>query len=76
MILPYRSTLVSADGVEILMANCICATCKRYMDCTGEELCELCEISYEHAEERNKQEMKRMTDAPHIIENEVWDTQP
>ena len=38
------------------MANCICFNCKRPMDCTGEDLCDLCEYdreqvlaSFEHA---------------------------
>jgi hypothetical protein len=25
------------------MANCVCYLCKRPMDCTGEDLCDLCE---------------------------------
>ena len=26
------------------MANCVCQICKRRMDCSGEFLCDLCEI--------------------------------
>ena len=26
------------------MAFCCCLSCGRHMDCTGEELCDLCEI--------------------------------
>jgi hypothetical protein len=26
------------------MANCVCYNCKRPMDCTGEDLCDICEI--------------------------------
>jgi hypothetical protein len=26
------------------MANCVCWICKRPMDCTGEVMCDLCEI--------------------------------
>jgi hypothetical protein len=26
------------------MANCICYNCKRPMDCTGEDLCDVCEV--------------------------------
>jgi hypothetical protein len=29
------------------MANCICFNCKRPMDCTGEDLCDLCEYDRE-----------------------------
>lgn len=29
------------------MANCVCYNCKRVMDCTGEDLCDLCEADRE-----------------------------
>ena len=29
------------------MANCICYNCKRPMDCTGEDLCDVCEVDRE-----------------------------
>ena len=29
------------------MANCVCYQCKRPMDCTGEDLCDLCEYDRE-----------------------------
>ena len=29
------------------MANCVCYNCKRVMDCTGEDLCDLCESDRE-----------------------------
>ena len=29
------------------MANCVCYMCKRPMDCTGEDLCDLCEYDKE-----------------------------
>lgn len=47
------------------------------MDCTGETLCELCEITVENAKLREEQEMKRMRayDVP-TYADEVWDTQP
>lgn len=32
------------------MANCICYNCKRVMDCTGEDLCDLCEFDREQIE--------------------------
>jgi hypothetical protein len=57
------------------VANCVCASCKRIMDCTGELLCELCEVILENELERDKQELKRMKSAPRFGE-EVWDTQP
>jgi hypothetical protein len=66
---------VSADGVKILMANCVCSSCKRIMDCTGEHLCELCEILLENEVERDKQEMRRMRNAPRF-DDEEWDMQP
>ena len=55
---------MSADGVKILMANCVCASCKRIMDCTGEDLCELCEVILENELDREKQELRRMQSAP------------
>jgi hypothetical protein len=63
------------------MANCVCAHCKRIMDCTGETLCDLCEIAEEltivNAVLRHEQEMRRMRayDVP-TYTDEVWDTQP
>jgi len=57
MNLPCQSTLVSADGVEILMANCVCAMCKRIMDCTGETVCVLCEVILENEQQRAEHDM-------------------
>jgi len=42
------------------MANCVCAACKRIMDCTGEVVCELCEILLEHEKERTDQLVNRL----------------
>ena len=61
------------------MANCVCAQCKRIMDCTGETLCELCEITVENARLREAQEMKRMQAydvTSYNSQDEVSDTQP
>lgn len=37
-----------------MMANCVCSRCGRKMDCTAEELCDICEmdarIALENAE--------------------------
>ena len=49
------------------------------MDCTGETLCELCEITVENARLREAQEMKRMQAydvTSYNTQDEVWDTQP
>jgi hypothetical protein len=42
------------------MANCVCAACKRIMDCTGEVVCELCEILLEREQERTDQLVNRL----------------
>ena len=64
---------MSADGVEISMANCVCAMCKRIMDCTGEEYCELCEVILENEKERAQHDMTLKARKPY---QEDWDTQP
>ena len=65
------------------MANCGCAVCKRIMDCTGEEVCVLCEVVLENEQERTNQLIERLIkpkDDP-VYRNlkppdEGWDTQP
>ncbi len=53
--------------------------CKRIMDCTGEGICELCEVIVENEKQREVQEMKRMQ-AYDVVklghEYEEWDAQP
>ena len=65
------------------MANCVCAVCKRIMDCTGEEVCVLCEVVLENEQERTNQLIERLIkpeDDPFYRNlkppDEVWDTQP
>ena len=65
------------------MANCVCAGCKRIMDCTGEVLCELCEVILENEQQRTNQLIERLIkpkDDPFYRNlkppDEVWDTQP
>tara|TARA_R110002110_G_scaffold354968_1_gene564660 strand:+ start:147 stop:308 length:162 start_codon:yes stop_codon:yes gene_type:complete len=46
---------------EKLMANCICANCGRYMDCTAEKQCEVCDAWDEIARERREARLKKPT---------------
>ena len=64
---------MSADGVEISMANCVCAMCKRIMDCTGETVCVLCEIVIENEKQRAQHDMTLKKRKPY---QEEWDCQP
>jgi flagellar biosynthesis/type III secretory pathway protein FliH len=36
------------------MANCVCANCRRVMDCTGETLCELCQADMEESTKKKE----------------------
>ena len=55
------------------MANCVCALCKRIMDCTGERICVLCEIILENEEQRAQHDLTLKKRKPY---QEDWDTQP
>ena len=65
------------------MANCVCAICKRIMDCTGEDVCVLCEVILENEKERTDQLIERLIkpkDEPFYRNlkpaDEDWATQP
>ena len=55
------------------MANCVCAICKRIMDCTGETICVLCEVILENEEQRAQHDLTLKKRKPY---QEDWDTQP
>jgi len=59
------------------MANCVCAMCKRIMDCTGEIVCVLCEVIIENEQERAQHDMTlQVRPIKPNPSDEVWDTQP
>ena len=58
------------------MANCVCAMCKRIMDCTGETVCVLCEVILENEQQRAKHDMTLQRRSNTRQSDETWDTQP